>query len=55
MIETVKVVDKRPENAEGWKIINKSDMTESDVIYDDPVEDAVKKQKPKPAAKKPEA
>lgn len=35
-LETVKVVD---DSELGWKIINKSDMTKDDKIYEEAVED----------------
>ena len=34
-METVKVIDNRKENKEGWKIINKADMTKDDKLYTD--------------------
>lgn len=34
-METVKVVDKNESNKRGWKIINKSDLTELDILFDE--------------------
>lgn len=32
-METIKIVDKNPLNKRGWKIINKEDMKDTDVVF----------------------
>lgn len=34
-MQTVKVIDTNKANKRGWKIINKSDMTQSDKLFTD--------------------
>lgn len=33
--ETVRVVDASPENESGYKVINREDMTDADVLFDE--------------------